>query len=53
MSKRTCVRCHTRLIKNNHLMKVAFTHNLRLTDSEEEAEFDTADDGTLAKLVPF
>jgi D-alanine-D-alanine ligase len=24
-------------------MKVAFTHNLRLTDSEEEAEFDTAE----------
>ena len=24
-------------------MKIAFTHNLRLTDSEEEAEFDTAD----------
>src|SRR6185295_9831841 len=22
-------------------MKIAFTHNLRLTDSEEEAEFDT------------
>jgi len=24
-------------------MKIAFTHNLRLTDSEEEAEFDTAE----------
>ncbi len=24
-------------------MKVAFTHNLRLTDSEQEAEFDTAE----------
>ncbi len=24
-------------------MKIAFTHNLRLTDSEEEAEFDTVD----------
>ena len=24
-------------------MKVAFTHNLRLTDSEREAEFDTAE----------
>ena len=22
-------------------MKIAFTHNLRLTDAEEEAEFDT------------
>ena len=22
-------------------MKIAFTHNLRLTDSEDEAEFDT------------
>ena len=25
------------------LMKIAFTHNLRLSDSEEEAEFDSAD----------
>src|SRR3954463_16067037 len=24
-------------------MKIAFTHNLKLTDSEEEAEFDTAE----------
>src|SRR3954471_17825518 len=24
-------------------MRIAFTHNLRLTDSEEEAEFDTAE----------
>src|SRR5262249_15005263 len=24
-------------------MKIAFTHNLRLTDSEEEAEFDSAE----------
>src|ERR1043165_176648 len=24
-------------------MKIAFTHNLRLTDAEEEAEFDTVD----------
>ena len=25
------------------LLKIAFTHNLRLTDSEDEAEFDTAE----------
>ena len=24
-------------------MRIAFTHNLRLTDSEEEAEFDSAE----------
>src|ERR1041384_1755306 len=24
-------------------MRIAFTHNLRLTDSEEEAEFDTVE----------
>ena len=24
-------------------MKVAFTHNLRLTDSEEESEFESAE----------
>ena len=24
-------------------MRIAFSHNLRLTDSEEEAEFDSAE----------
>src|SRR6185503_21216242 len=34
-------------------MKIAFTHNLRLTDSEEEAEFDSAEtvDGIAAALA--
>src|SRR3954471_3694388 len=34
-------------------MRIAFTHNLRLTDSEEEAEFDTAEtvDAIAAGLV--
>jgi len=32
-------------------MRIAFTHNLRLTDSEEEAEFDTGEtvDDSLTK----
>src|SRR5262249_56678144 len=34
-------------------MKIAFTHNLRLTDSEEEAEFDTVEtvDGIATALA--
>jgi D-alanine--D-alanine ligase len=39
-------RCHTGLLEGRHRMKVAFTHNLRLTDvrdSEKEAEFDSAE----------
>src|SRR6187455_2259463 len=34
-------------------MKIAFTHNLRLTDSEEEAEFDSVEtvDGIAAALA--
>src|SRR5262245_64293384 len=34
-------------------MKIAFTHNLRLTDSEEEAEFDSAEtvEGIAAALT--
>src|SRR5436189_5910185 len=34
-------------------MKIAFTHNLRLTDSEEEAEFDSAEtvEGIAAALA--
>src|SRR5256885_12030863 len=39
-------RLSPRLDKTKHRMKVAFTHNLRLTDvrdSEKEAEFDSAE----------
>ena len=29
--------------RDRAIVKIAFTHNLRLTDSEEEAEFDTVE----------
>ncbi|MFH0899521.1 MAG: ATP-grasp domain-containing protein [Pseudomonadota bacterium] len=34
---------HLATVPTNTSMKIAFTHNLRLTDSEDEAEFDSAD----------
>ncbi len=42
-TERTCIDCHRELIKKNEDMKVAFTHNLRMSNAEEEAEFDTAE----------